>query len=76
MGTHFKRTIFEEHVQENLVGWVQMAKRRSSARANSELGSRHGSNESPRTIETGMPVQTTESLMEEGQVHGQSSRNI
>ncbi|KAL2346022.1 hypothetical protein Fmac_000022 [Flemingia macrophylla] len=28
MGTHYKRAIFNEHLQQNIVGWAQKAKRR------------------------------------------------
>jgi hypothetical protein len=30
MGTHFKNVIFNEQIQEKLIGWAQKAKRRAS----------------------------------------------
>ncbi|PIN14654.1 hypothetical protein CDL12_12720 [Handroanthus impetiginosus] len=33
MGTHFKKSIFDEHVQAGLVGWVQNAKKRKGMKA-------------------------------------------
>ena len=35
MGSSFKKAIFEEHVQEHILGWVNHARIRSSQRASS-----------------------------------------
>ncbi|KAJ8615982.1 hypothetical protein MRB53_035354 [Persea americana] len=48
MGTSFKKAIFEEHVQESLVGWAQKARKRRGVVANSRdspsnMGSAGGS---------------------------------
>ncbi|KAK7310550.1 hypothetical protein RJT34_08122 [Clitoria ternatea] len=36
MGTNFKRVIFDEHLQQNIVGWAQKAKRRKGLKAGSQ----------------------------------------
>ncbi|XP_015867941.3 MLO-like protein 1 [Ziziphus jujuba] len=36
MGTSFKKAIFEEHIQEGLVGWAQQAKKRTGLRKSSD----------------------------------------
>lgn len=36
MGSSFKKAIFEEHVQESLVGWAQKVKRRKAVRGGNE----------------------------------------
>lgn len=33
MGSYFKKEIFEEHVQQGLVGWAQKVKRRTAQKA-------------------------------------------
>ena len=48
MGTSFKKAIFDEHVQESLVGWAQKARKRRGVVANSRdspsnMGSAGGS---------------------------------
>jgi mlo protein len=36
MGTHFKNVIFNEQIQERLIGWAQKAKRRASDNHNAQ----------------------------------------
>lgn len=36
MGTSFKKAIFEEHIQEGLVGWARQAKKRTGLRKSSD----------------------------------------
>ncbi|XP_020229189.1 MLO-like protein 1 [Cajanus cajan] len=43
MGTHYKRAIFNEHLQQNIVGWAQKAKRRKGLKAETESHSGQGS---------------------------------
>ncbi|XP_073304091.1 MLO-like protein 1 isoform X2 [Primulina huaijiensis] len=47
MGTHFKKSIFDEHVQAGLVGWAQKAKKRKGLKAaidgSTQAGSTDGS---------------------------------
>jgi len=38
MGTHYKRAIFNEHLQQNIVGWAQKAKRRKEQKADGHPG--------------------------------------
>ena len=38
MGTHFKKAIFDEHVQAGLVGWAQKAKKRKGLKPDSQPG--------------------------------------
>ncbi|KAK4483031.1 hypothetical protein RD792_010207 [Penstemon davidsonii] len=46
MGTHFKKSIFDEHVQVGLVGWAQKAKRNKGLKVtlggSTQPGSTHG----------------------------------
>jgi mlo protein len=50
MGTFFKKEIFDEHVQQGLVGWAQKAKKRN-ARKNGGSGSAAGSSHPSTTLE-------------------------
>ncbi|XP_008812868.2 MLO-like protein 1 [Phoenix dactylifera] len=46
MGSSFKKAIFDEHVQEGLVGWAQKVKRRKGTKmGNGSAGSSHSSAE-------------------------------
>jgi mlo protein len=36
MGTFFKKEIFDEHVQQSLVGWAQKAKKRKALKNNGD----------------------------------------
>lgn len=71
MGSSFKKEIFEEHVQESLVGWAQkVKKRRGGLRAGNE-GSVSGSVQSkdhpPVELQTYTLLdKQKDSLMEEG----------
>jgi len=38
MGTHYKRAIFNDHLQQNIVGWAQKAKRRKEQNADGNPG--------------------------------------
>lgn len=40
MGTHYKRAIFNEHVQVGLVGWAEKVKKKKALKAESQ-GSSH-----------------------------------
>jgi len=75
MGSSFKKAIFEEHVQESLVGWAQKVKRRKAFRAGSNEGSVSSSVEikdRPSVeIQTQKLLDTQkDSLMEEGKAGG------
>lgn len=49
MGTFFKKEIFDEHVQQGLVGWAQKAKKRKALKngTGSSAGSTHGPSSHP-----------------------------
>ncbi|XP_058101851.1 MLO-like protein 1 isoform X2 [Magnolia sinica] len=69
MGSSFKRVIFEEHVQEGLVGWAQMAKKRKgvSKHPNPQDGPSQAISTHPSSM--GLQLQKMgqkESIMEEG----------
>ncbi|RDX82852.1 MLO-like protein 1, partial [Mucuna pruriens] len=49
MGTHFKRAIFNEHLQHNLVGWAQKAKKKKGLKAADSHPDQGGSRESANT---------------------------
>lgn len=38
MGTHFKKSIFDEHIQAGLVGWAQKVKRKKATKGASNEG--------------------------------------
>lgn len=58
MGTHFKKTVFDENVRGGLVDWAQKAKKRLSLKEDNELGgSSNGRKESPKTMEMTMHCQ-------------------
>ena len=38
MGTHYKRAIFNDHLQQNIVGWAQKAKKRKGLKADGNPG--------------------------------------
>lgn len=38
MGTNYKRAIFNEHLQQNIVGWAQKAKKKKERKAESHPG--------------------------------------
>jgi mlo protein len=42
MGTFFKKEIFDEHIQQGLVGWAQKAKRRTESIKECAGGGTHG----------------------------------
>lgn len=41
MGSHYKRAIFNEHVQVGLVGWAEKVKKKKAQKADSSQGSSH-----------------------------------
>ncbi|KAK3162683.1 hypothetical protein QOZ80_1BG0092460 [Eleusine coracana subsp. coracana] len=53
MGTFFKKEIFDEHVQQGLVGWAQKAKKRKALKngTGSTAGSTHGSSHPSARLE-------------------------
>lgn len=51
MGSSFKAAIFQEHIQENLDGWVQKAKRNKGLRKVSNGSTLVGSKEASVTVE-------------------------
>ncbi|OVA18985.1 Mlo-related protein [Macleaya cordata] len=70
MGSSFKKAIFEEHVQEGLVGWAQKARKkglRAAANGSSQAGSKDGSTV---RIQLGQ-VGQQEPVREEGNAAGQ-----
>ena len=38
MGTHYKKAIFDEHVQVGLIGWAQKAKKKKGPKADASNG--------------------------------------
>lgn len=38
MGSSFKKAVFDEHVQESLLGWAQKAKKKQALKAATEEG--------------------------------------
>ena len=72
MGTSFKKDIFEEHIQEGLVGWARQAKKNKRKAANgSTTTTHHGSSQVGHKETTPLRVQMAEvggmqSAMEEG----------
>ncbi|KAK7409747.1 hypothetical protein VNO78_00032 [Psophocarpus tetragonolobus] len=44
MGTHYKRAIFNEHLQKNIVGWAQKAKKRKGLKADGHGSSQESAN--------------------------------
>ncbi|XP_010277858.1 PREDICTED: MLO-like protein 1 [Nelumbo nucifera] len=65
MGSSFKKSIFDEHVQEGLVGWARNAKKKMGAKA--------GAKGSIAGIQLGEKVRQRESAMEEGKAVIESS---
>ncbi|XP_027354077.1 MLO-like protein 1 isoform X2 [Abrus precatorius] len=57
MGTHFKRAIFNEHLQQNIVGWAQKAKKRKGLKADGQpgQGSSHESSSAGIQLESILP---------------------
>lgn len=49
MGTSFKKEIFEQHVQDGLIGWAQKAKHRKGARSIEGSVSHNNADSRPRT---------------------------
>ncbi|KAJ1399026.1 Mlo-related protein [Sesbania bispinosa] len=45
MGTHYKRAIFNEHVQEGIVGWAQKVKKKKGLKADDTQHAQGSSNE-------------------------------
>lgn len=43
MGTHFKKSIFEEHVQVGLVGWAQKVKNKRGLKATASAAANNDS---------------------------------
>ncbi|CAL9098836.1 MLO-like protein 1 isoform X1 [Musa acuminata AAA Group] len=67
MGTHFKKTVFDDNVRGGLVDWAQKAKKRLSLKEDNELGgSSNGRNESPKTMEMTKLIMQSELMMEQG----------
>jgi mlo protein len=78
MGTSFKKDIFEEHIQEGLVGWARQAKKNKRKAANgstthqgSTISTHHGSSQVDHKETIPLRVQMAEvggmqSAMEEG----------
>ena len=58
MGTHFKKAIFEDHVQVGLVGWAQKARKgsKTTPAANPNKGT---------TIQLGKVVRSSDNAKEE-----------
>lgn len=67
MGTHFKKTVFDDNVRGGLVDWAQKAKKRLSLKEDNEFGgSSNGRKESPKTMEMTKLIMQSELLMEQG----------
>nr|POF01575.1 mlo-like protein 1 [Quercus suber] len=73
MGSSFKKAIFEEHIQEGLVGWAQTAKKNRGLRkaANGSTTTTHASGQMSPKETTPLAIQMSEvSAMEEGNAGG------
>ena len=71
MGSSFKKAIFEEHIQEGLVGWAQTAKKnrglRKAANGSTTTTTTHASSQMSPKETTPLAIQMSEvSAMEEG----------
>ncbi|GMN36092.1 hypothetical protein TIFTF001_005758 [Ficus carica] len=63
MGSSFKKAIFEEHIQEGLVGWARQAKKNKGVKR-----ALNGSIQVDPNKEASVGVQMASVAMEEGQV--------
>lgn len=68
MGSFFKKAIFDEHVQEGLLGWAQKVKQKKALRA---AKGQDGSNQAGKSDGSSTSIQLQkigqrDSLMEEG----------
>uniref|UniRef100_A0A5B7BRG2 MLO-like protein n=1 Tax=Davidia involucrata TaxID=16924 RepID=A0A5B7BRG2_DAVIN len=66
MGSSFKKAIFEEHVQEGLVGWAQKARKKGGLRKAANDSNQVGPKESSSAVVQLANVGKKESAMEEG----------
>lgn len=67
MGSHFKRAIFNEHVQERIAGWQQKIKNKKGQKAENQSGqgsSHEGSSSSSAGIQLGSIFQKRASAPE------------
>lgn len=62
MGSSFKKEIFDEHIQDGLVGWAKAARRKAVNGSNQVV---HKESPSPMAVQLAQ-VETQESAMEEG----------
>lgn len=64
MGSSFKKAIFDEHIQEGLVGWAKQAKKnavlRKAANGSSQVGHKEDSPGAVLLTRTGPERSTTE----------------
>lgn len=61
MGTHFKKSIFDEHVQTGLLGWAQKAKKNKGLKGFvKNAGSNSNSNQGSSTDGSTVAIQIAE----------------
>lgn len=74
MGTSFKKAIFDEHIQEGLVGWARKAKknRRNAANGSTQVGHKE---DSPILVQLANVNQQNESSIEQGNGNEITSEN-
>ncbi|KAK2446873.1 Seven transmembrane MLO family protein [Trifolium repens] len=67
MGTHFKRAIFNDHVQVGLVGWAEKVKKKKALKADGHTsqGSSHDHEDSSKGVQLGSVFQKRTSAPEE-----------
>lgn len=67
MGSSFKKAIFEEHIQEGLVGWARSAKKNKALRkaANGSSSSQGGPKEASQTVQLAQVAGNKESSRED-----------
>lgn len=61
MGSSFKKAIFQEHIQESLVGWAKKARRRAAYGSSQVAGTRESSHHT--AVEMAEVVDGEESAM-------------
>lgn len=73
MGTFFKKEIFDEHVQQSLVGWAQKAKKRKALKNNGGSGSGAAGSASARPPAR-LELMRRAAALEEGSTGGHGSQ--
>ncbi|GMY33004.1 MLO-like protein 1 isoform X2 [Fagus crenata] len=72
MGSSFKKAIFDEHIQEGLVGWARQAKKNKGLRKAANGSATHGSTTTHGSIQMS-PKETTPFAIQPIEVHERES---